>query len=68
MSERTIYGNIVSFNRETCVGDVTIDLTAVRFHSTSYHGRSWPRVGQRVEVVFANDGSLLALHEVEGSP
>jgi hypothetical protein len=37
------------------------------FHSTSFHGGYWPRVGQRVETVFNDQGQLLAVHEKENS-
>lgn len=58
-----LFGKIVAFDRNTCVGEVQYDLTAMRFHSTSFQGRDWPRVGQRVEIVLTSKGELCSLHE-----
>lgn len=60
-----LFGKVVAFNRNTCVGEVQYDLTVMRFHSTSYQGRNngWPRVGARVEIVLNRQGTLVSLHE-----
>lgn len=55
---------IVEFSRDTCFGVVVYDLTPLKFHSTSYHGHGWPRVGEVVELVFNKAGELLSLHEI----
>jgi hypothetical protein len=64
-----LYGKIVSFDRNTCVGEVQYDLTVMRFHSTSFQGNfnGWPRVGQRVEIVLTKSGELCSLHADEGN-
>lgn len=60
-----LFGKVVSFDRDTCVGEVQYDLTVMRFHSTSYQGiyNGWPRVGARVEIVLNKRGELVSLHE-----
>lgn len=60
-----LFGKVVAFDRNTCVGVVQYDLTPMRFHSTSYRGRNngWPRVGVRVEIVLNHRGELVSLHE-----
>jgi hypothetical protein len=58
-----LFGTVVAWNRDTCVGEVQYDLTVVRFHSTSFQGRGWPRVGLRVEIVLSKRGELVSLHE-----
>jgi hypothetical protein len=62
-----LFGTIVAFDRNTCVGEVQYDLTTLRFHSTSFAGSSWPRVGQRVEIVLSQRGELVALHTDESN-
>lgn len=62
MSVPNVRGRIVEFNRDTCYGVVTYDLSPVRFHSTMFYGRDWPRVGQRVELAFNDRGALLAVY------
>ncbi len=58
-----LFGTVVAFDRDTCFGVVQYDLTPIRFHSTSYQGRGWPRVGVRVEIVLNRRGELVSLHE-----
>ena len=61
---RPLIGKIVAFDRMTCRGEAVYDLSPVRFHSTCFQGRGWPRVGQKVEIVFNAKGELISLHEV----
>ena len=64
---RSGQGVVVAFNRDSLWGTVeTFDGSSINFHSTSYHGRDWPFVGSRVEVVFNSGRRLLAVHEMMG--
>lgn len=60
-----VNARVVSFDESTLVGEVAYDLTVLRFHSTSFQSDSsfrWPRVGEKVFVVFNSSGELLSVH------
>jgi hypothetical protein len=63
-------GVVIAFNIDSCWGAVQYPHRTghrvVSFHSTTYHGRNFPYVGERVYIVFADrdGGDLLALYEV----
>jgi hypothetical protein len=57
-------GRIVSFDENTCVGEVQVDLEVFRFHSTSFRSATsfrWPRVGEQVELVLNQHGHLVSV-------
>jgi hypothetical protein len=59
-----LLGRIVSFNEDTCVGEVQVDLEVFRFHSTSFRSATsfrWPRVGEQVELVLNKHGHLVSV-------
>lgn len=57
-----VRAKVVAFDQNTLVGIAVYDLTPVRFHSTSFSGGEWPRVGQDVELVFTERGEILSVH------
>ena len=61
--ESATFGTVTHWNRNTCWAKVqTDDGRLFNVHSTTCRlGNEWPRVGQRVEVVFNNAGELLSV-------
>lgn len=56
---------VSEFDMSTLCGVVRARGRRLTFHSTSFHSASgfrWPRVGERVEVVFNGAGELLSVH------
>lgn len=57
-------GRVVSFDEDTLVGEVQVDLEIYRFHSTSFRSATsfrWPRVGEQVELILNHHGHLVSV-------
>lgn len=55
---------VTAFDPHTLWGTIRRTPTPLRFHSTTFHSipHRWPVVGERVKVVFTEDGDVLAVH------
>lgn len=55
---------VIAFDPRTLWGAIRRTPVPLRFHSTTFHSipHRWPVVGERVKVVFTEDGAVLAVH------
>ena len=60
----TLYGYIKSFNYQTVQGRIALNTLNIRFCGTTWdsgHHKRAPRKGERVAVVFNDEGQLLSV-------